>query len=38
VKKFKQLLNHFAIKAKIYFNALKYAWKKLESIKNYVPA
>jgi hypothetical protein len=36
--KFVHKLNHFAMKAKIYFNALKYAWEKLESIKNYLPA
>jgi hypothetical protein len=36
--KFIHKLNHFGLKSKIYYNALKYAWKKLEAIKNYVPA
>jgi IS4 transposase len=28
-------LNHFALKSKIYFRALKYAWKELKAIKYY---
>jgi IS4 transposase len=31
--KFAHKLNHFALKAKLYFAALKMAWKKLEEIK-----
>jgi hypothetical protein len=33
--KFIHRLNHFALKSKIYFRALKNAWKELETIKNY---
>jgi hypothetical protein len=35
--KFVHKLNHFALKNKIYLEALKVAWKQLESIKNYQP-
>jgi hypothetical protein len=27
--------NHFALKSKIYFRALRNAWSELENIKNY---
>jgi IS4 transposase len=33
--KFIHKLNHFALKSKIYFRALKNAWNELENIKNY---
>ncbi|MDR2138777.1 MAG: transposase [Tannerella sp.] len=33
--KFVYKLNHFALKSKIYFCSLKYAWKELEAIKYY---
>jgi IS4 transposase len=33
--RFVHKLNHFALKAKLYFAAIKMAWKQLEEIKNY---
>jgi hypothetical protein len=36
--KFVHRLNHFALKSKIYFSALKCAWKEVEAVKNYTPA
>ena len=33
--KFVHKLNHFALKAKLYFGALKNAWKELATIQNY---
>ncbi|MDR2120660.1 MAG: transposase [Tannerella sp.] len=33
--KFVHKLNHFALKSKIYFRALKYAWKEPGAIKYY---
>ncbi|MDR2058139.1 MAG: transposase [Dysgonamonadaceae bacterium] len=33
--KFIHRLNHFALKSKIYFSALKNAWNELDAIKNY---
>ena len=36
--KFVHKLNHFALKGKIYFHALKHAWKQLDIIKIYEPA
>jgi hypothetical protein len=36
--KFVYKLNHFALKSKIYFSALKSAWYKLEAVKNYTLA
>jgi hypothetical protein len=36
--KFAHKLNHFALKSKIYFAALKIAWKQLDEFKNYQAA
>jgi hypothetical protein len=36
--KFVYRLNHFALKSKIYFSALKCAWNTLETVKNYTLA
>jgi len=36
--KFIHKLNHFALKAKVYLQALKMAWLKLNDLKNYQPA
>jgi hypothetical protein len=35
--KFVHKMNHFALKTKIYFAALKHAWIELENMKNYQP-